>query len=101
MAGERAAERVRAEVLDDWTWAARGEAAEVLRKKCKMEGTKGIGLEGDITHAKLLLEEWGMTEAKAVGTPGTTEETRENDDEEQQMKVDVYGQRCTGERQQD
>ena len=47
----------------------------------------GIELEGDPKHARLLLKEWGMQDAKAVNTPGTIEEKRENDNEEQQEKI--------------
>ena len=44
---------------------------------------EGITYEGDDRHAKVLLKEWELEGAKAVGTPGVVEEKKsENEDKE-------------------
>ena len=65
------------------------EKAEIsfLGRKLRWK-SQGIELEGDCKHVKIMLEEWDMTGSKSVGTPGTSEEKRENAEEKLQEIIE-------------
>ena len=73
------------QVKTQWLGPGEGYSQEskVLNRIISCHGHKGLAYEGDPRHAEFVVQHLDLKEAKAVATPGTKEEGRAKEDQDE------------------